>query len=606
MCFPPSGWCWEDSERGSEPDLMPRKLVLAEKPSVARKIAGAIGGRFKNHEGFIEVGDWAVTWALGHLFEIDDSIAPKRWELASLPIFPERFRYTFRDDDARRQFRVIKKLLSQAEEVYVFTDMGREGENIARLILIHAGWKKWDRTYRPWTSDALSPGVIKKLLSRKDPISRFDSLFWAAQARQHADWIVGINLSRAATLTSPNGSGVWSVGRVQTPTLKLIVDRDREIENFRPETFFLVRVRFEKDGIEFEGKLRVPRDDREERGAEKEKGFRIWKKEDLDRILSALSGIREGEVLFVDAKKKSAPPPSFHSLTTLQREANRLFGFSAHRTHELAQRLYERDLITYPRTESTVLAENEVGKVAGILRALGYANLAGEAFRAGKRLFDNERLDDDHGAIIPLKPPPADLSGDELKVYRLIARRFVAAFMPPHLYEVTRVEIRLGSFAAVVEGRRDLDLGWRRLYRKEEREVVLPALKPGDAVRVIGVRPEEKKTSPPPRYTEDLLLERMKALGLGRPSTRDGIIETLVRRGYCERRGKKLMSTKKGRTLIDRLSSRRIVSPEITGEWERELDRIWTRKLGRRGYEEFIRKIRDFVRDEIRAVCAKP
>ncbi len=241
---------------------MGKKLILTEKPSQASDFAKALKG-CKKKNGYYDCGDYLITWAVGHLFQIDDAIAPKRWSLQTLPIFPEKFKLRLRRGMGK-QFKVIKELLKKADEVIVSTDPGREGELIAREILLMAGWKNWDKTYRFWTSEALTPEVIRKTLKNLKPAKEFDSLYYSALARQHGDWLVGVNLTRAVTLKSKPQRGkaaIWSVGRVQTPTLKMVVEREREIQNFKPEEYFVITATFEKDGFKFEGKLlkKVPK-----------------------------------------------------------------------------------------------------------------------------------------------------------------------------------------------------------------------------------------------------------------------------------------------------------------------------------------------------------
>ena len=231
---------------------MGKVLILTEKPSQARDFARALKN-CRQREGYYDCGDYIITWALGHLFEIDDSIAPKRWSLETLPIFPEKFKLKLRRG-AGKQFKVIKKLLKEADKVVLAMDPGREGELLGREILLMAGWKDWDRTYRFWTSEALTPEVVRRGLKNLKPIKEFDSLYYSALARQHGDWIVGINLTRLTTLKSSDRS-VWSVGRVQTPTLKLIVDREREIENFKPEEYWVIKATFQKGDFKYEGTL---------------------------------------------------------------------------------------------------------------------------------------------------------------------------------------------------------------------------------------------------------------------------------------------------------------------------------------------------------------
>ena len=565
------------------------KLILTEKPSVAVDIAKSLG-RFDRKDGYLEAGDYTVTWAFGHLFEIDDSIASERWELSTLPVFPEEFRYKCTNGE---QFGKIRELLMSADEVIISTDAGREGELIARLILIHAGWDRWDRTYRLWTSEALTPEVVKREIRRVKPAEEYDSLYWSALARQHADFVVGINFTRLVSLKSADKS-VWSVGRVQTPTLKLIVDRDLEIENFKPQPYVIVRATFKKGKSKYEGRLLV---------RESDEGFRL-SPEQARRIIEELEGEREGVVASVKKIKHTDPPPLLHSLTSLQREANKAHGFSAKRTLEIAQRLYEkRKIISYPRTEARYLATSSKELVKRILIKLGREDLVPAVFKVGKRVFDDSRLTDHH-AIIPLAPAPEDLGSDEKKIYHLIHRRFIGAFMEPYIYESTVVITELGNYRFLSKGKVDLQLGWKSLYREEEKVKPLPPLQEGDVVEKIKLIGEDKMTEPPSRYTDNTLLKEMERLMLGTPATRSEIISTLIERAYVRREGRSLISTAKGRELIKNLSSSSVSSPEMTSEWEKKLDLIYREKLGERGYRNFMEEIKEFVEKSVRKLLS--
>lgn len=577
------------------------KLILTEKPSVAVDIARSLG-TFNREDGYLKAGDYIVTWALGHLLEIDDSAVPRKWRTEDLPLFPE-FRYRVIRSGSK-QFNIIKELLQKADSVIIATDAGREGELIARLILMHAGWKEWNRTYRLWTSEALTPDVVRRELNNLKPAKEFDSLYYSALARQHSDWIVGINLTRLVSLKSSDGS-VWSVGRVQTPTLKLIVDRDTEIENFKPQPYWVIKALFNKEGDLYEGWLLVgdvPEDIGEEEGeesGEEDRNFRLSKDKAL-LILKELGGERQGEIISVNRQKKKEKPPLLHSLTSLQREANRLYGLSAKRTLDIAQRLYQDlKVISYPRTDARHLGSSNKELVKKILQKLGKEELIGKVDIAGKRVFDDSKLTDHH-AIIPLAPLPPNVSADEKKIYDLILRKFIGAFMSDYEYETTTVVTRLGRYRFITKGKRDINLGWKVLYQdKEKKEDKLPKLHEGYKVLKVRVSGEERKTKPPPRYTEAALLKVMERLGLGTPATRADIINTLLERGYVVRKSKSLMSTPKGKELISKLRDSRVSSPEMTAEWEKELETIYTQKKGKSGYERFLEGIKRFVKDEI-------
>jgi len=399
-------------------------LLLTEKPSQAKDYAKAFRN-CKRKEGYIDCGNVVISWAVGHLFEIDDDIAPKRWSLDSLPIFPERFKLKLRRG-GDKQFRVIKELLKKAKEVWIGTDPGREGELIAREILLMAGWKDWDRVKRIWTSEALTPEVVKKALKNLKPAKEFDGLYYSALARQHADWIVGINLTRLVSLKA-NDNTVWSVGRVQTPTLRLLVERENEIRNFKPTPYWVIKAVFDKEGKTFEGVLILSKEDlkafqnqtEEEEEEEKQTsvGSAIKDKNLALRVYEEIKKLPYGVVVKVEKKLKRELPPPIHSLTTLQREANKLFGYSAQKTLKIAQRLYEHyKVISYPRTDSQYLAESNKPLVREVLKKLGKEELLPAVDKVGKRVFNDARLTDHH-AIIPLEPPPEGLTKEERNIY---------------------------------------------------------------------------------------------------------------------------------------------------------------------------------------------
>jgi len=562
------------------------KVILTEKPSVAKDIAKALGS-FVQNKDHIKAGEYVIVWAVGHLLEIDDSIAPQKWDLESLPIFPERFLYKAKNS----HFFAVKKVLSQAREVIVATDAGREGELIARLILMHSGWKAWDRTYRLWTSKALTPEVVRKELKALKSIKEFDSLFWSAIARQHADWLVGINLTRAVSLRA--GNGVWSVGRVQTPTLALIVRRTIERENFKPQPYFVIKGVFSKDGKAYEGLLVFK--EKEERLSE----------EKAKQILKELEKESTGVVVFVQVEKNREYPPHLFSLTSLQRAANEKFGWSASKTLAVAQRLYEElKCISYPRTDAQYLSEENKELVKEVLRKLGREDLIESVDKVGKRVFDDSKLTDHH-AIIPLDRLPQQAGEDDKKLYEIIKARFFAVFMPPFEYLSFKVITKLGKYEFVSYGRKVLALGWRKVEPLEETQPDLSFLGKGDRVKKEKVLAQKKFTEPPPAYTEGSLLKEMEKLSLGTPATRASIIETLKERGYIYLKGKSLIATEKGKALIKFLEGRKIIQPEMTSEWEKKLESIYTQKLGKRGYDEFLEGIKGFVEEELKLYLSK-
>jgi DNA topoisomerase-3 len=583
-------------------------LILAEKPSQARDYAKAFKN-CKERKGYIDCGNVLITWAIGHLFEIDDSVAPKRWSLETLPIFPEKFKLKLRRG-AGKQFKVIKELLKKVDEVWIGTDPGREGELIAREILLMAGWKKWDKVKRIWTSEALTPEVVKKALKNLKPAKELDGLYYSALARQHADWIVGINLTRAVSLKAKDKS-VWSVGRVQTPALKILLQREEEIKNFKPTPYWVIKALFEKDRKKFGGVLVLSQSDlkgleTEENPPEEEEeerkpaeGSAIKDKKLALRIYEEVKKVPYGVVVKVDKKLKKEPPPPLHSLTTLQREANKLFGYPASKTLAIAQKLYEHyKVISYPRTDSQHLAESNKPLVKEVLKKLGKEELIPAVDKVGKRVFNDKKLTDHH-AIIPLSPPPKGLTGEEKNIYHLIWRRFVGAFMGDYIYEVTTAVLKVGNYTFASRGKTDIALGWKSLYKETKEETNLPPLKKGEKVKKVKTLMEEKKTQPPPRYSEGMLLKKMEKLGLGTPATRAQIIETLKRRKYVTVKGKKLIPTQKAVELLKLLETSEVSSPEMTAKWEEKLEEIYRKGLNYRGYKNFLETIKKFTSKEV-------
>lgn len=578
-------------------------LILCEKPSVARQVAQALG-RYTQKDGYIEAGGYLITWAFGHLLEIDDRIAPEKWSLDTLPVLPERFLYRPKDSSSGKQLKVIKELLKRVDVVANFGDAGREGELLIRLILQFYGWK--GKTLRLWTSLALTPEVIKKELKNLKPAEEFDSLYWSALARQHADWIVGINLTRAVSLKATEG--LWSVGRVQTPTLALIVQRDLQIENFRPEPYVVIKALFEKEGRSYEGVLLAKENagDRPAEGDDNEEeredyGRYAFKPEKAKKILEELQRLDKAHVEKVIKKVQKEYPPNLFSLTSLQRHMNRAFGWKAQKTLDLLQKLYEAGYVSYPRTDAEYMGEENKDLVKEVLKKLNREDLLPAVDRVGKRVFDNSKLTDHH-AIIPLKN--GEVEGEGGLLFKEVVKRFLAVFYPPHEYESLIVLTKAGQYLFESRGKRVIAQGWKELYG-EAKDKLLPELKEKDPVKVKEIKPERRFTQPPQHYTEAELLKVMEKLSLGTPATRAGIIENLKDREYVRVQGKSLISTSKGRELIKKLEDSRVASPEMTGEWEQRLDRIYKNRLGFRGYKEFLESIKNFTSEEVCKVKEK-
>jgi len=587
--------------------LAMKTLILTEKPSVAEDFAKALG--CKRREGYYEGGEYVITWALGHLFEISDEGIPQKWSLDGLPIFPEKFEYKLKSSQAGKQFKVIKGLLSQAGRVIIATDAGREGELIARLILQKAGLKDWSVVYRFWTSSALTPEVIRRELKRLKPSKEYDSLYWCALARQHADFLVGINLTRAATLRS--SGGVWSVGRVQTPTLALVVQRDLEIENFKPKPYWVIKALFSLEGKTYEGvwigkksggKANADENvDEEEEETQEEEVGGVFDYETAKAILEKLSSVKEAVVSRVEKRKRVEYPPPLYSLSSLQRDANRELGFSAQRALDIAQKLYEeRKAISYPRSDAEYLSESSISLVKEVLKRLKREDLVERVEKVGKRVFDDRKLTDHH-AIIPLRDEEEDWTDAEKALFRLIKRRFLAAFYEPFIALDTVVITQVAGEDFYSKGTSVLQLGYRELYGRPK-EKLLPKLEKGQKVDVLKVWSEKRWTKPPPRYTEGMLIKKMEKLSLGTPATRASIIETLKARGYLVLNKKHLISTEKGRELIKNLQDSKIVSVEMTSEWEQQLEGIYKAKKGFGGYKDFLEKIKAFTKEEVERI----
>ena len=623
-----------------------KRLILAEKPSVARDIASALCknvNKDASKKGYFECKEenLYITWAIGHLVEIDDEIAPRKWSLEDLPILPETFKYRVIDKTAN-QFKVISKLLKEVDEVVIATDAGREGELIARLILMLNHFR--GSVKRFWTSDALTKEVIIREMNNLKDASLFDSLYYSALARSHADWIVGINLTRLMTVKA--GGGVWSVGRVQTPTLKLIVDRYKEHKEFVPKEYYVIKGVFgdkENPSKSYTGLLILDKvqeklyktlkdaiEEEEENQAKSKitatKNFTPLLEESKNRIMEKLKNIEEAIIKDIKITKRKENPPLLHSLTSLQREANRIYGYSSMRTLNIAQKLYETyKCLSYPRTDSNYLGEDEETKklVKDLLKKLVDKNtfklLSENINKAGKRVFDSSKLTDHH-ALIPFGPIPETASQEEKNIYNLVFRRFIGAFMEPYEYATITIKTLLGEFIFLsninVEtlSKEEYQKTYLSLYKPYKEALsdsddeedsnnidfdYIKSLKPEDKVYKKSLEALQKFTKPPALYTEGTLLKTMEKLGLGTPATRASIIETLLERKYISRIDKSLLPTRKGEELIKSLKDSDVSKPEMTTVWEEELDRIYKERKSKEGYIRFMHNIKEFVSDNI-------
>ncbi|MCL2708846.1 MAG: DNA topoisomerase 3, partial [Defluviitaleaceae bacterium] len=601
-----------------------KTLVVAEKPSVGREIARVLGCRQKG-EGFLYGVDYVVSWAIGHLATLcepeDYDEKFKRWNLAHLPIIPDDLRPKV-IPKTKQQMNVLKNLMNSNEigSVVNAADSGREGELIFRYIYSLAKCKK--PVKRLWIS-SMTDAAIKEGFAKLKDGGEYDALYVSAKCRAGADWLVGINATRAYTVTNKE---IFSVGRVQTPTLAIIVAKRREIEAFKPEDYFEVRAEFitEKSGdasgeIFYSGTYVSPQSETKINGRAEAESIAETVKDQAGCVESALS------------EQKRRLPPQLFDLTELQRESNRVLGMTAAKTLSIAQSLYEKHkLITYPRTDSRYISRDMVPKLTQIVNALSETepenisktvasiNAAAKRLQELKSLPVTGRIADDskvsdHHAIIPtgLKKSLASLSPDERAVYERIALNFLAAFHPAHVYDSITVVTEVRGHRFVSRGSAVVEEGWRALYRSEapdkskarakagsdegggaESEAedgVLKMLCAGDSVTARAAQALKKQTQPPKPYTEASLLsamenagrfiedealrEKLKDSGLGTPATRAATIERLIEVGYVTRRQKNLDATEKGVRIIDMVPVE-LKSPETTGKWERALSRI--------------------------------
>ena len=583
---------------------MGRQLVLAEKPSVGRELARVLGCR-RGGEGYLEGDRYVVTWALGHLVTLaDPDVYEKKWEkwdMADLPMLPQHRKLVVIPQTAR-QFRVVQGLMKRSDitGLIIATDAGREGELVARWIMAKAGWNKPAK--RLWISSQTDKAIRDGFADLR-PAADYENLFRSAQARSEADWLVGLNVTRALTCKY---NAQLSAGRVQTPTLALIAAREQEIRSFVPKEFYGVR-------LKLAGFTAVWRD--------ANGNSRTFDRALAERIAEAC---RTGTCTIrqVRRMRRMTPPPAAYDLTELQRDANKKYAYSAKETLNLMQALYEQHkLLTYPRTDSRYISDDVVPTLPDRLRAVmtgDYKPFAQELMRrrplSTRYLVNNAKVTDHH-AIIPTEEAPDlwQLSGPERNIYDLVVRRFLAVLMPPCAYEEVELTLRAGDHDFTAKGRIVSEPGWRRVYdrsfrledEEEDEPQTLPALEQGQRLPILGASVAVGKTPPPPRYTEDTLLSAMENAGkddipdeaerkgLGTPATRAATIEKLVTAGFVERKGKNLIPTKAGINLVTVLPEP-LTSPMLTAEWEQKLTEI---AKGGADPDTFMDGIRDMVRE---------
>ncbi|TMK98099.1 MAG: DNA topoisomerase III [Actinobacteria bacterium] len=624
---------------------MSKTLVIAEKPSVGRDLARVLKGPFQKQEGFLEGPEHVITWAVGHLVQLaePDEYDPKykRWRMDDLPIVPERFKLVVRDERSRKQMAIVSRQLAREDLEHVVNacDAGREGELIFAYLYEKAKASK--PVQRLWLN-SMTSAAMKDAFTGLRPGEEFARLEDAARSRSEADWIVGMNATRAATIRLRSSfDGAVSLGRVQTPTLAIVARREEEIKAFVPEPYWLVDATFAADGERTYG-------GRFHAGSKP----RIATEQEAQAIVEACSqwgvgdSLAAGTITKLEKREQRERAPMLYDLTSLQREANNRFGFSAKRTLAAAQRCYEEHkALTYPRTSSRYLPSDMVAEIKPTAELVGAApeyRKAAEYVVALDllplaRVVDDSKVSDHH-AIIPTRSEHAleKMGADDRRIYDLVARRFLAVFHPEAVFENTRVETTiappdgadqagLGALVFRTRGRLLLVPGWRGVYEEvaaderakgeedEGADQQLPRLEQGERVQTLEVVSERKETKPPRRYSDasllaametagklvddDELREAMKDSGIGTPATRAAIIERLIQVGYLERDGRALVATDKGLNVIRLLDQHALTSPGLTGSWEHRLGKI---ERGEDSRAEFMSDIAGFAEQTVK------
>ncbi len=589
---------------------MGKVLVLAEKPSVGRDIAKVLKSN-QNKGSYIEGNKYVITWALGHLVGLQDPEGYdekyKTWSMETLPMLPKYMKLTVLKKTSK-QFYEVKKLLNRndIEEIVIATDAGREGELVARWIIEKAGVKKPIK--RLWISSQTDKAILDGFKNLK-PGSHYENLYKAAVCRAEADWIVGLNATRALTCKY---NAQLSAGRVQSPTLAMIVDREDEIKNFKPKDFYTISAK--ASGISLQW-------------VNKDNNLRIFNEEAANKILNNLKG-HDAKIISITETPKKKFSPALYDLTELQRDANKIWGYSAKQTLSIMQRLYENHkILTYPRTDSRYISTDVVSTIPERLKAIsiGEYRMASSEILKGKinvskSFVDNSKVSDHH-AIIPTeqKPNLSNLSSEERHIYDLVVKRFLSVLMPPFEYIQTNIKAEINKEIFIAKGQVIKSKGWKALYDKEIiddnskeddlKDQVLPKLNNGDLLKINSVDLSKGQTKPPARFNEGTLLSAMenpqkyisvdkdsaKTLnetgGLGTVATRADIIEKLFNSFVIEKKVKEIIPTSKGRQLID-LVPKELKSPLLTAKWEKKLDGI---SKGKEDSNLFIKEMRNYA-----------
>lgn len=588
------------------------KVCIAEKPSVAKEIAFVIGAKTRK-DGYFEGNGYQVTWTFGHFCTLlppqDYKPQWKRWDLDTLPMLPDHFKTKLMSDSGvKKQFKIIKGLFKKATVVINCGDAGTEGELIQRWVIKEASFK--GEVLRLWIS-SLTSEAIRKGFEDLKPASNFDKLYYAASSRAIGDWLLGMNATRLYTLKYGGYKQVLSIGRVQTPTLAMLVKRHHEIASFVPKAYWELHTVYRK--VTFKNT----------------KG-KFEKQEQGQELLQQITG-KDLVITKVEKKDGKEYAPKLYDLTSIQVHCNNKYGFTAERTLKLVQKLYEMKVVSYPRVDTTYLPEDVYPKVPSILKGLSnYSQFTDQILKAkirkSKKVFDDKKVTDHH-AIIPTGEQQ-HLNGELQQVYDMIVRRFLAVFLPDCKVAKTTVKAKVEKVEFVTRGKEIIDEGWRVLFPKKdkssnestnekenEEDKVLPSFKEGEQG---PHKPElvEKMTKAPSYYTEasllrametagkqvddDELRELMKANGIGRPSTRANIIETLFRRKYTFRRKKQVLPTDLGIQLIDTIKNKLLTSAELTGQWEKRLKEIEQGSYSPKPFVEDMKKMVDDLVTEVR------
>ena len=590
--------------------------IIAEKPSVARDLARIVGAGNKQ-EGYIEGNGYMVTWAFGHLIQLamPDAYGIDRFRKENLPIIPESFKHIVRqiksgkdwktDSSANKQLKVIKNIFNQCNKIIVATDAGREGELIFRLIYNHL---KCDKPFeRLWIS-SLTDNSIKDGMNNLRPGKDYDRLYDSAKARSEADWLVGINATQALTLTA--GGGTYSLGRVQTPTLSMVCSRFLENKNFQPSKYWQIKVEF----LKFNQPYSVLSDEK-------------WDNvQQVTDIINEISKDSQINVNKIESKEINQEPPLLYDLTELQKDANKKLGLSAEKTLSIVQGLYEKKYMTYPRTGSRYISEDVFAEIPSRIKQLSKYDKfkhVSEALSDAElnRKSVNESKVTDHHALLPTEIIPKDLSGDEKEIYEMVAKRMLEAFSGKCVKEQTKVMMSIGNLKFTLTGSFIKIMGWRKIDaildmaetdEGDTEEPNLPEFYVDETLPVKKITNEEKQTRPKLLHSEASLLaametagkeiedvelrESIKDSGIGTPATRANIIETLLTRGYIERKKKQLVPTEKGLAVYETVKEMQISNVELTGNWEKQLGEI---EKGSISYEEFMEGIKDFTKNTI-------